>query len=519
MSVPVLSGSVWLPRAMERPKVTKDLTVGVYSLGDETVTNVKLYRRGDGGIYVPRQYGLAYLRSIGSRSLVDNTSKGHAVVFPKTIKLYPEQEPFVDKLESLWGTQYDTIAKADVGKGKTVMALEAIRRMGRTAMVVVDQEFLKQQWKDRAMEFLGLREEDIGQVQGGVCDYEGKKLVIGMIQSLYAKDHIEDMYRYFGVVVFDEVHTTGAEQFSRTLMKFPAHVRFGVSATPDRTDAMQKAISCNLGNVCIVLEQSHRKSHVRYVEYGGVLSFYANVSPKSGRFVNELVADTYRNDLLSDILVWMYRQGRDVLAVSDRIEHLGTLRALCRIKGVPDDEMGLIAGYDPVWMYAKDATPSSRPEGLEPGAEYTPVCLQLVRKRVPKRILEDRKNTKRMLFATYGMFTKGVDVPRLSAGLDCTPRSKAKQVHGRILRPSEGKMTPLWVTIRDIMSYKAEYQFSNRLTEYIDSNVEIFQWHLVKGIKKTEVAELRGRVSRRVRKLKQCRILTKRDGNSIVVMP
>ncbi len=518
MQPPILSGSVWIPKHLERKEVTKDLTIEMYNVVSEEVSHVKLFQRTRLGIHVPRQYGLDYLKRIGAEPPKDQTAPGRKVTFPKQVLLYDYQEPFVNAICDRRYKWNDTVAEAATGKGKTVMSLAAICRIGVTALVVVDQEFIKTQWVNQAKKFLGLKDEDIGYLQGKKCDYEGKKLVIGMIQSLYNREYEEEVYRYFGVVVFDEVHTAGAEQFSKVLMQFSAEYRFGVSATPDRTDALQKALTYNLGKVTVSLGHKHEMSHVRYVLYDGVTSFYANVSPKAGRFLTELISDPYRNDLLSDMLIAFYKQGRDVLAISDRIEQLDTVMALCQIKGISAAEMGIVAGYEMVWKYAKDATPSSKPEGWVKGTEYTPVCVQQVKKRVPREVLEERKGAVRILFSTYGMFGKAVDVPRLSAGVDMTPRSKAKQVHGRILRPSDGKLIPIWGTVRDFMSYRAEYQFSNRLTEYAEGSVEIYQWHLEKGVRKTQTADLRKRVNARVRKLKLAKISMRRDGNNIVIM-
>jgi hypothetical protein len=207
-----------------------------------------------------------------------------------------------------------------------------------------------------------------------------------------------------------------------------------------------------------------------------------------------------------------------VLAIGERIEHLEDLMAYCYFLGVPDEEMGLVAGYQHTWKYDKDPEPKRKPKGLHPDAPYTPVKVQAVKKRIPKGVLQDRKEHKTIIFATYGMFTKGVDVPRLSAGIDCTPRSKAQQVHGRILRKLAGKLRPIWVTIRDVNSFRSEYQFSERVLEYEKSNAEIYQWLLGKGIKKRDPKELRRQAKARVADLKSQQIETSKDGRSTITM-
>ena len=511
---------VALPKeAVNTTVIKKELTVKVWDSQNEKTIPVLTFTEDDKYLYVPRQKGLEYVHTY-NLGLLWHTSPGYEdFQSVKPIKLWENQEPWVGRIVRLFvGGDNDITAMAHTGSGKTVMSLEIMRRLGRTTLVFVDQEFLKDQWISNAKKFLGLKDKDIGIIQGKVCDYNDKSLVIAMVQSLYNKKYDDSVYNYFGTVIFDESHTLGAEQFSRVLSQFTAGYRLAISATPDRTDALQKVLEFNVGPVKVELTDKHTKSVVRYIQYDGVVSWYSNISPKSGRYIAELVADGRRNFVLARAIHYLAEKGRQVLIVSDRIEHLENLMAMCYYLGVPDYDMGLVTGYSNIWKYAKDITPQRKPYGLHKGSEYTPVKMQKVKKRTPKVKLEEIKESYKLLFSTYGMFNKGVDVPRISAGVDCTPRSKAQQVHGRILRKNPGKKVPIWVTIRDYMSYKAEYQFSKRLLDYNKSNAEIVQWQIGKGTRNREVTELKRTVDSRIQILKQAEIVTNVDGNYTVVM-
>jgi superfamily II DNA or RNA helicase len=512
----VLAGAMHLPLSdIDVDRVRKDLTFKVYTPGEEEPEVVRAWSAGrEGYISVPRQYGIKTFKGI---SCQDSTSLGQAIQSKLTpVELFDYQIPWVSDIVTAFKTRYDLVAKAATGKGKTVMSLEVIRRLGRKALVVVDQNFLKDQWYSQAKFFLGITDDKIGFIQGNVCDYEGKDIVVAMIQTLYSRKFNDDLYRYFGTVVFDESHTVGAPVFSTVLMQFPARYRFGVSATPDRRDALNKIIQYNIGVVEVNLDKVHRPSVVRYLEHDGVYSWYANISPKTGRFITEVSEDSSRNLLIARAIKWLYDSGRHVLAVSDRIEHVESLMALCKYLGIPPDHMGTVTGYTNTWRYAKDPLPKRKPKGLQKDADYTPVKLQLIAKRTPKKVLDEVKNTKQVIFSTYGMFSKGVDVPRLSAGIDCTPRSQAQQVHGRILRDDEGKQVPIWVTIRDVNSFRSEYQFGQRIREYVKSNAEIYKWVLGKGIKKQEPKLLAAEALNRATDLKERKITTKPDGSYTV---
>lgn len=401
----------------------------------------------------------------------------------------------------------------------TVCSLSVIQKLGANAIVLVDQDNLMAQWKAQAKAVLGLKDEDIGTVQGKKCDYKGKAITIAMIQTLTQREYDEEFYDYFGTMVVDEVHTAGAPTFSQALMLFSATTRFGVSATVDRRDALQKILHWNLGAVQVALLDKHDKSYVYYLESGTVYSWYANISPKTGRMLSEVAEDTNRNLMLADGIKFMFDAGRDILVISDRIEQLEDLMAMCYFSGIPETDMGLYCGFRNVWGFEKDPKPKRNPIGHVRGTDFTPVKFGPIRKRLSKKTLEAAKASARVLFATFGMFAKGVDVPRLSAGFDCTPRSRAQQVHGRILRKLDGKFVPIWVTVRDYNSYRLEHQFLQRVSEYVESSAEIYKWKMEKGVRFQDVKDLKRNLHASIKELKALNILTQLDGNNTLVIP
>lgn len=518
----IIAGSVFLPLdKIDADHVRTELTVKQWLMGEKEPSYVHAYEDYDDYLSVPRNFGLKLISKLKLRS-DDQTSQGKAVKFPREVKHtgeYSYQNDFVKNILQCCRDRSDFIVQAATGKGKTVCSLSVIQKRGRTALVIVDQDNLLVQWTQQAKAVLGLSDTQIGKVQGKVCDYKDKHVVIAMVQSLVQREYPEEFYDYFGTVVVDEVHTAGAPTFSKALMMFSAASRFGVSATVDRRDALQRILHWNLGNVEVELLDKHDKSYVYYVESDSVYSWYANISPKTGRILSEVAEDTNRNVLLVEIIQWMYETGRDVLIVSDRIEQLEDIMAMCYYAGIDPSAMGTYCGYKNTWLYEKDPTPKRRPLGYEKGTEYTPVVFHQVQKRIPKKVLEQVKGNAKLLFATFGMFAKGVDVPRLSGGVDCTPRSRAQQVHGRILRKLEDKYVPIWVTVRDINSYRIDHQFVQRLDEYVESSAEIYQWKLNKGVRSRDVKALKREVHQNIKELKELSVTMRLDGSYTLVTP
>jgi superfamily II DNA or RNA helicase len=480
------------------------------------------YREGD-FLCVPRQYGLQLCNQL-QIPYEDETSMGFPAHFPRVPDPREYQEEQIGEIVESFQSYYDFIFRAHTGWGKTVGALIAAARLGRTTLIIVDQDNLKVQWIECLVKLFGFKPEEIGSAQGSKLDYKGKSVCIAMIQTLSRKgmDAFPDEFReYFGFVVVDEVHTSGAPTFSWALMFFSAAYRLGVSATPKRRDELQRAIDHNLGKVRVAADKQHERSAVYVIRHETVYSFYANVSKMTGRIFSEIEEDGPRNMTIAEAALWLYQSGRDVLILSDRIGQLKDIQSLLYYLGVEEEELGLYTGYDPVWRFTKDPKPTGRPDGLHrwkdhegkwQHAEYCAVNLVQIQKRVPKARYAEIKERCGIVLATYGMFQKGVDFPRLAAGVDASPRGTAEQIHGRILREEEGKKIPIWATIADTNSYRLMFSFASRVKEYLKSNGVLFEWRPDGSVEPCDVADLRAEIFDRVKELKSMQIGTNKDG-------
>jgi hypothetical protein len=97
--------------------------------------------------------------------------------------------------------------------GKTIEAINILSQLGRKAIVLVHAEFLMRQWEEAILggpnkpAFTDLRPEDIGYIQQEREDWEDKKIVLAMVETLINRDYDPKFYDSFGVVVLDECVT------------------------------------------------------------------------------------------------------------------------------------------------------------------------------------------------------------------------------------------------------------------------------------------------------------------------
>lgn len=514
-----MEGALYIPLKRFTPKELKalkhQLTYKYTPMGERVALQSIGYLLTDEYIGVPRQFGVRYCNQL-QIEWENRTAQGVAVKFPQTPTPREYQVAPLGKLYEAFDHYFDVLFRAHTGWGKTIGALVVAARLSRNVIIVVDQDNLKEQWlkvlTDPAL--FGFRESQVGIVQGDRADYEGKAVTIAMVQTLTARNYGEEFYGHFGTLIGDEVHTLGAPTFSQVLLKFACTYRLFVSATPRRRDGLQRALENNCGHVRVSADKEHKESKVYVYRTDSTFSWYANISPKVGRMLSEVAEDGRRNLDIAKIGIWLWETGRDVLILSDRVEHLKHLQSLLYYLGIPEEELGLYTGYEPSYKFMKNPTPTKRPRGLHREwnskdsewvyAEYTPVALLAQEKTVPKNRLKEIETLCSVILATYGKFAKGTDVPRLAGGIDATPRSTSEQVQGRILRELEDKLQPIWVTPVDENNYRLLNSFASRISEYEKSNSVLFEWDgrkelrewKAKQLKKevlAEVSELRGR--------------------------
>lgn len=455
-----LSNWLCLPRSSLTPMaidaMKKELvSYPRYSDSAEQQEPTLLYDDSDPDYFkVPVAWGVQkFLGKMKEEGYEDLTSEGSPITCPlrpnpdhPKVKDPAAQKKFMaDLLEAARKWRF-FVGKAPTGSGKTVCACNTIAELGRTALIVVHLERLGKQWKQEIHEKLGVPLDKIGQIGGGVFDVEGKDIVVGMLQSLSMKDYPEWVYDYFGTIVFDEVHKIAAPVFSQAAPLFNAKYRIGLSATPTRKDGADKVIFSHLGPIRVesTAEALRMKLHAMY--YRSVKKVWGSTH---GARVKCLTLDKPRNNLICRIAKKLYDNNREILIVSDSIDHLHNLSyQLATEFDVPRSVMGMFTGQKIV-------------DGR--------------RVKVKDAELEDVKQNKQIILATYSMMKEGIDIPRLDAGIDATPRADATQIIGRIRRPEPDKPLPVWYTLVDLACPTFIGYYKSRSKDYAKENVEIIE--------------------------------------------
>ena len=391
---------------------------------------------------VPIEWGFDHLPA--TAKVRDRTTNGHPITVerrpdPHHPDAPPGQDKFMDGMEAACREHHTVLAEAGTGTGKTVAFLETAARLGRTTIICVHLKRLQKQWVNQIHRLLGVPLSDIGIVRGATCQYKGKRFVVAMMKTLAMRTFEPEFYRYFGLVGYDEVHKCGAFMLSRCLGQFHAGVKVALTATVKRRDGAEGVYLRYFGSAKVVSRQKPMPCTVRPVFYKAPGFMWGTTRQQLAKSVSR---DKRRNRMLVNEIMKLYNDERQILAVGEHIDHIEDLILLLLKRGVPFAHIGQF-------------TDQHRREDGKRG-------------KTSEAYLEWVMATPPIVFATYGMVTEGIDMPRLDAGIDLVPRSDFKQLVGRIRRTRTGKREALWVTPVDVSIRKFVSAYHSRLRDVAD---------------------------------------------------
>jgi superfamily II DNA or RNA helicase len=418
-----------IPKDHRELLLKKALTVRPFSMvKPQFQPKYKVWHEDAKFLYLPKHFGIERYGPVPERD-VAKTSDAHWE-FVGSIR--PAQLPVVNSF--LLPEPHDGVLSLHTGGGKTVCALYIASKLKVPTLVIVHNTFLRDQWIDRIKAFLP--KARIGRVQADVVDVADKDVVIVMLQTLSMKELNDNLFAPIGLVIVDECHHIASEVFVQALPKVTSRYMLGLSATPERKDKLMFAIHWFLGPL---LYKSDTGDSVD-VQVKVEMYEYENNDPEFNEIVvssqgmvsvpimvNKLAACEDRTRWLVRILADVIEDGRQVLVLSDRVQHCKDI-----LNGLPD--------------------------GLKEEA-----CI--LSQSVKSDVRTEFCRTKKVLIATYSMCKEGFDVPTLNTLVMATPRPDIDQIVGRILRVEKAGRTvhPLIV---DIVDPQFKRQFGARNTLY-----------------------------------------------------
>lgn len=354
--------------------------------------------------------------------------------------LRPYQENIVNECISKIKLNGGGIISIPCGGGKTVISIYIACKLNIKTLVVCHKSFLLNQWIERIEQFTNA---SVGIIRQNKIDID-KDIVVGMLQSIAMKDYDSDIFNNFGLVIFDECHHTPAKIFSKCLMKTNFKYTIGLSATPNRLDGMTKVMNWYLGDLIYKMEKKE-DSNVYVKLFNFTCNdplfkeknswFQGKMRPNIPKMITNITNINDRNKIINDIIQELSTlQGRKILILSHRIEHLNTLKKLC------DDSINNKINNKEI--IDNEITTAKYIGGMKEADLEISAQADII-------------------FASYALAEEGLDIDGLNTLILATPKVNIIQSIGRIMRKpiKEGDVYPVIVDIVDNLSMFTSWGF------------------------------------------------------------
>jgi superfamily II DNA or RNA helicase len=404
------------------PEFMKKRNMGLpmWNVPREIVT----WKSGSNCITFPRggaQKVLDTLTSAGiDATVVDARQYGVEYSAPKhNMQLYPYQRDVVDAILE----REQCIVRAPTGSGKSSLLLALAAEVQVPTLVLLHSQGLLNQWKARAMKELGLRDKQVGIIQGKKFNLRPLTLALHKTMLRVANES-EEVRNYFGCIIADETQMAAAKTCFECIDPFPARYRVGASADHRRKDRKEFLIHDLFGDVGINIKREDliKSGHVLDVQIRVVPTDFAapwygmpseqapELSIDFVTLCKQMAADPERNNQALRMVRDEVLAGEQVLVMAHEREH-------CMHIGQQLVAMGIPAGY--------------LMGGVESAKEFEANLAAL------------KTGELRVGVGTYAAIGTGIDIPRISVGVAVTPIAANEQffnqVRGRFCRTAKGK--------------------------------------------------------------------------------
>ena len=347
-----------------------------------------------------------------------------SVLYQSHIELYPYQEIAV---ESVLRAKNGVLV-SPCGSGKTQMALELIARIGGRALWLTHTGELLMQSMERAKSCFDLSHDAYGTITAGKVNI-GSAITFATVQTM-ANIDIKQYANEWDVVIVDECHKaigtpTNIMQFYKVLSNLSARYKIGVTATPKRSDGLERCMTALLGDIVHTIPKEEVKRYtcpvrVEKRETGYKPNLDVVLAGDGTIVYSDLIKDLTGNEernkkIAEDVFNILYEdQEQRILILSDRVEHLSMLRGLI-CEDVKEEHVKQLK--------ALSNSKSARAE----------------RRQILKDLNDGKIN---VVLATYTLAKEGLDVPKLDYVIFATPVKDAitvEQASGRVGRKADGK--------------------------------------------------------------------------------
>lgn len=377
------------------------LTVSPKTTDRYQKTHFPIYYESKTRFYVPRHWGKKQFGEPEANIVPEGILLPPTVTFRTSFPPHPFQEEIITTFLEKGS---NGLICVPCGYGKTYMALNIAMRLRRRFLIVVDKEFLMNQWKAEIENFTERTRVGVLQSHKVQMDADQYDVTICMIQTICRREFPDGFFDQYGLTIFDECHHLGASYFSRALRTIQTAYMLGLSATPDREDGLSCVFEYHLGEA--VYKNTKRAPDQEAVVKA--LWFHSD-DPAYYEVPVNWRGETVTATLLNQVAACEARNQR-------------IFRILCEYAAIPTRFLLILSDrIAQLEWFEKALAATSYVHGYYIGG-------------MKQSVLDHNASTCQILLATYQMASEAFSVKKLNTVFLATPRKHVEQSTGRIFR-------------------------------------------------------------------------------------
>ena len=349
------------------------------------------------------------------------------------------------------------ILKAGCGSGKTQCGIALIKFHRRRALWLCNKHDLIKQSMERAERYID--PSLFGTITEGKINV-GIGITFATVQTMSKLD-LTQFRDYWDVIIIDECHSVCASassvtMYEKVLNHLAARHRYGLTATPHRSDGLIKATFAIIGKVVYEIPKEATADRTTAVKIK-VIETNTEITDEClgtdgmieyAKLLNHIVTDEERNKMIVQKII--EEKEHSCIILSDRLNQLETIRSMLPY------EMQEQSAYINGKMTSKAA------------------------KKERCQALEDmRTGRKKTLFASYSLCKEGLDIPCLDRLFMASPvkdDAVVEQSVGRIRRTDESKTdVPIVYDFKDVKIGMCVGWYKIRRRKYRELDAEIME--------------------------------------------
>ena len=398
---------------VDNPEYSKKERMGLWT--GNTPRKLYLYEEVNGDLWIPFGCLLQIRDMFPDMPMISRIKRHNKVVYNSCINPYDYQENAIQAAVE----RRNGILVMPCGAGKTQTALEVIARVGMKCLWMTHTQDLLNQSMNRAKSVLGIDAGSYGTITGGRVRI-GSGITFATVQTLSRID-IAPYRDEWGIIVVDECHKavgtpTKAMQFYRVLSALSCRYKYGITATPKRSDGLHRTMTALLGDIIYTVDREDVADTTCSVTVEQIRTGYepdtsialcGDGTINYAGLVSDMTHNKERFNLVREVIE--NNCSGPTLVLANRVEYLSLM----------SDSVG-----------KKSICLSSMGNSKKAKAE---------RKEALRKLNDGRIDC---IFATYQLAKEGLDVPNLRYVVFATPEKDEAtviQAAGRVARKADGK--------------------------------------------------------------------------------